>query len=542
MRILRRLTYLTLASLLPAFAQPDAAGLVQRSADALKNYASYQYTEEMTMDLAMPGGLSMTTLVRGVPGKSRRDTKTAGMDAATVIMSGESTVIYIPMMKQYTRVKAGSPDEAAILSDMNSGAPDQAAANAKLLRSEALDVDGQPHDCWVVESKTDHIETAAPAGADMHDAVFTWWFDKSLGIDLQMTMSAKMDAGGKVMQVESKTTKHSFQFNLPLPDSLFVFTPPEGATETSELIPGIGAPAAAKAPVKTPAASPELVADGEPQAYVPDLKPIEMVDPVFPPAAKAAGLQGMVKLLVTVDPSGRVVKAEPLAGPKELRQAAIETAQQWRFRPVIRNGVPVFAYTQGMVDFTDFDKPLTAQPQPDLAEEMRAAERGAALQARFPRTPEQILADTEQNLGGLSGQERAFALPDLAKAAVDAGALDKAVGYANEALQHAAQSDPRQRDWNYGNEIYTGNMVLGLVALRQDDVGKARQYLLESAKTPGSPVLGSFGPDLRLASELLKKGEKDAVLEFLEACRSFWKIGGPRLDALIAKVRAGGEI
>ena len=542
MRILRRLTYLTLASLLPAFAQPDANGLVQRSADALKNYASYQYTEEMTMDLAMPGGLSMTTLVRGVPGKSRRDTKTAGMDAATVIMSGESTVIYIPMMKQYTRVKAGSPDEAAILNDMNSGAPDQAAANAKLLRSEALDVDGQPHDCWVVESKTDHIETAAPAGADMHDAVFTWWFDKSLGIDLQMTMSAKMDAGGKVMQVESKTTKHAFQFNLPLPDSLFVFTPPEGATETSELIPGIGAPAAAKAPVKTPAASPEPVADGEPQAYVPDLKPIEMVDPVFPPAAKAAGLQGMVKLLVTVDPSGRVVKAEPLAGPKELRQAAIETAQQWRFRPVIRNGVPVFAYTQGMVDFTDFDKPLTAQPQPDLAEEMRAAERGAALQARFPRTPEQILADTEQNLGGLSGQERAYALPDLAKAAVDAGALDKAVGYANEALQHAAQSDPRQRDWNYGNEIYTGNMVLGLVALRQDDVGKARQYLLESAKTPGSPVLGSFGPDLRLASELLKKGEKDAVLEFLEACRSFWKIGGPRLDALIAKVRAGGEI
>jgi hypothetical protein len=195
-----------------------------------------------------------------------------------------------------------------------------------------------------------------------------------------------------------------------------------------------------------------------------------------------------------------------------------------------------------MVDFTDFDKPLTTQPQPDLAEEMRAAERGAALQARFPRTPEQILADTEQNLGGLSGQERAYALPDLAKAAVDAGALDKAVGYANQALQHAAQSDPRQRDWNYGNEIYTGNMVLGLVALRQDDVGKARQYLLESAKTPGSPVLGSFGPDLRLASELLKKGEKDAVLEFLEACRSFWKIGGPQLDALIAKVRAGGEI
>jgi len=541
-----RSTCLALAALLPAFAQPDAASLVQKSAAALKNYRSYQYTEEMTIDLAMPGmpgGMSLTTVVRGAPGKIRRDTKASGMDAATVISSGESTWIYLPMTKQYTKVSAGSPDEAAILDDMSFGLPERLTAHAQVLRSETLQVDGQPHDCWVVESKMDEFNPTGKAGAEMRDAVATLWYDKDLGLDLQATVSAKVEAAGKAMQMVSKTTKHLLQFDIPLPDSLFVFTPPEGAVETADLIPGAGAPAATKPPEKAaPAEAAAPVADGEPQAYVPDLKPLELLEPVLPPAAKAAGLQGMVELLVTVDPGGRVVDAEPLTGPKELRQAAIDTARQWKFRPVIRNGRPVFAYANGMVDFIDMQKPPSAAVNMDLADEMKAVERTQALRERFPRTPEQVLADTEQSLGGANGQDRGYALPDLAKAAVDAGALDKALSYANEMLQGAAQTDPRHRDWNYGNEIYTGNMVLGLVALRQDNIVKARQFLLESAKTPGSPTLGSFGPDLRLAGELLRKGEKDAVLEFLEACKSFWKIGGPRLDALIAKVRAGGDI
>src|SRR5271166_5954610 len=98
LRIVMRSTCLALAALLPAFAQPDAASLVQKSAAALKNYRSYQYTEETTIDLAMPGmpgGMSMTTVVRGAPGKIRRDTKASGMDAATVISSGESTWVYL---------------------------------------------------------------------------------------------------------------------------------------------------------------------------------------------------------------------------------------------------------------------------------------------------------------------------------------------------------------------------------------------------------------------------------------------------------------
>jgi hypothetical protein len=83
-------------------------------------------------------------------------------------------------------------------------------------------------------------------------------------------------------------------------------------------------------------------------------------------------------------------------------------------------------------------------------------------------------------------------------------------------------------------------MVLGLVALRQGNIPEARRYLLESGKTPGSPVLGSFGPDLTLAREFLEKGDRDTVLEFLALCKGFWKMGADQVDAMAAEVRKGG--
>ena len=44
---------------------------------------------------------------------------------------------------------------------------------------------------------------------------------------------------------------------------------------------------------------------------------------------------------------------------------------------------------------------------------------------------------------------------------------------------------------------------------------------------------------MRLARELALKGEKDAVLQYLELCRSFWKMGGEQLTSIAAAVRNG---
>lgn len=135
-----------------------------------------------------------------------------------------------------------------------------------------------------------------------------------------------------------------------------------------------------------------------------------------------------------------------------------------------------------------------------------------------------------------SESTRFYRLDDLAKQAFEAGEIEKASKYANELLE-TAQKYPK--DWNYGNAIHHGNNVLGRVALKQGDVKRADEYLLNAGKTPGSPQLNSFGPNMCLAKELLEKGEKDAVLQYFELCRKFWSMGAEKLDNWTKEVKAG---
>jgi TonB family protein len=404
--------------------------------------------------------------------------------------------------------------------------PSRLTSNAQVTRSEAIEMDGQQHECWVVESRVERLP--GRADADLQDVVSTQWIDKTLGFGLQTAMSAKTAPGpAGSMQIKMKTNLHSLKFDVDLPDSLFVFTPPADATETKEL-----------GPAAPPAATPPQ--QGDPQAFVLTLTPIERTEPDYPAAARSQGLQGMVEMLVTIDADGHVVKAEPLTGREILRPAAVDAVKQWKYRPVLRNGHPVPAYTVASVDFTlDLKNPPRSLEDMgvNLSEQMAEGERIRELQEKFPRSPEQVLADTEQQSGGVDEIERFYALPELAKKSVEAGALDKAASYANEMLRMAPQY---RGDWNYGNAIHDGNMVLGLVALRQGSVENAKQYLLQSAKMSGSPQLDSFGPDLTLARELLQKGERAAVLEYISLCRTFWKLGGPKLDAMTEAVRSGG--
>jgi len=81
---------------------------------------------------------------------------------------------------------------------------------------------------------------------------------------------------------------------------------------------------------------------------------------------------------------------------------------------------------------------------------------------------------------------RFYALRDAAKASFEIGKKDEAQAYAQQALEFASRF---RGDWNYGNAIHDGHMVLGRVALRKGDVEAAKRELLEAGKTPGSPQL-----------------------------------------------------
>ena len=107
-------------------------------------------------------------------------------------------------------------------------------------------------------------------------------------------------------------------------------------------------------------------------------------------------------------------------------------------------------------------------------------------------------------------ENRFYILRDAAKAAVELGKLQEAEAWAKELLVLA---DQYKTNWNYGNAVHDGHLVLGRVALRHGDVGKAKDELLAAGKTAGSPQLDSFGPNMALAKDLLEAQERETVLQ-----------------------------
>jgi TonB family protein len=70
--------------------------------------------------------------------------------------------------------------------------------------------------------------------------------------------------------------------------------------------------------------------------------------PVYPEAAKKAGIQGVVSVNVTVDEQGNVSQAESWVGEQVLAQAAIQAVKKWKYRPVLIEDEP-FAFSGEMV-------------------------------------------------------------------------------------------------------------------------------------------------------------------------------------------------
>ena len=132
---------------------------------------------------------------------------------------------------------------------------------------------------------------------------------------------------------------------------------------------------------------------------------------------------------------------------------------------------------------------------------------------------------------------RFLMLESAAKRAVERSDYDRATMLAQELLSLA---DQYRDDWNYGNAVHHGHVVLGRAALAKEDVATARAELLLAGQTPGSPQLNSFGPNMRLARDLLLAGERSVVLEYVALCRQFWEMGSQQLAEWTADITQGG--
>ncbi|HEY0461316.1 MAG TPA: hypothetical protein VGC97_19435 [Pyrinomonadaceae bacterium] len=160
-----------------------------------------------------------------------------------------------------------------------------------------------------------------------------------------------------------------------------------------------------------------------------------------------------------------------------------------------------------------------------------------SLAQEFVKDKEVQLVNTDDSL------RRFSLLRNLAPAALSAGDREKAKKYAEELMIVAKKMESTSRfgPGNLGFATHVSNTVLGLIAMDEGDVTKAKEYLLASGQIKGDPpVLLSFGPNMLLAKRLLEQGERKVVIEYLDLCAAFWKEENGRLEKWRETINKGG--
>jgi protein TonB len=79
---------------------------------------------------------------------------------------------------------------------------------------------------------------------------------------------------------------------------------------------------------------------------------IHKVQPVYPPLARAARIQGAVVLRAIISRTGTIENLQVTSGHPGLVGAAIDAVRQWRYRPYVLNDEPVEVETQVTVNFS----------------------------------------------------------------------------------------------------------------------------------------------------------------------------------------------
>jgi protein TonB len=79
---------------------------------------------------------------------------------------------------------------------------------------------------------------------------------------------------------------------------------------------------------------------------------IRMVQPIYPPLAKQARIQGRVVLDAVISKDGTIQNLTVKSGHALLQSAALDAVKQWVYKPTLLNGEPVEVSTEIEVNFT----------------------------------------------------------------------------------------------------------------------------------------------------------------------------------------------
>jgi TonB family protein len=117
---------------------------------------------------------------------------------------------------------------------------------------------------------------------------------------------------------------------------------------------------------------------------------ITKVDPVYPPIARQARIQGTVLLRAVISKEGSIEELTLVSGHPMLVQAAIDAVKQWKYKPYLLNSEPVEVDTEIQVNFTlsptEPPPPVNAAPAAPLVGAVGLSENEAAQAAAASRS------------------------------------------------------------------------------------------------------------------------------------------------------------
>jgi len=131
---------------------------------------------------------------------------------------------------------------------------------------------------------------------------------------------------------------------------------------------------------------------------------------------------------------------------------------------------------------------------------------------------EQALSQIKKERSRARDRDRKKLLVNLSKVGLELKKYDRTRAFATELILDFGND---QDDFGYEEAAHKGNIVLGRIALAENDIAKAKEHLLIAIRAPlRSESVWLSDIDFDLARELLAKGEKDAILEYLRLCLS----------------------
>jgi len=243
---------LLFASVGIAQTQQDALDILNKVGETYRGVKTLQAEGDLTTGMSGAGMQQNVTahmlMTLGGSGKVRIESKT-GLMNFLMVSDGQTTWLYMPAINKYAKfpalpaATAGAPPIPGGLHGMDSienfGNIADNVKEAKLVRSETLQLDGIATDCYVIEfvsagpsvSSTPPAATAMPVKVEENRE--TVWVDKSRLLVARVSSRAKITLAGESAPTETQSdlTFNKLSLDAPVPDDAFVFAPPASASE-----------------------------------------------------------------------------------------------------------------------------------------------------------------------------------------------------------------------------------------------------------------------------------------------------------------------